>query len=154
MTDEHRDYVYIERLTAAEKILEWLQDRVWRGPGNHHERIHKLEDSNGDRVHEIELLKADVDRIERTLGLNGYGEKNITNDLRDAISTIAKIKDGIISVSEFRGMLVEVADIAKRITSIEKQHEDFDMRSWQIWMVVISVTISTVLGYVLGLVLK
>lgn len=118
------DNSFIERLAITEKTIKWLEDRIWREPGNHHERIHKLEDSNGDRIHEIELIKGDVDKIERVLGLNGYGSKNMLSDLRDAINTIGKIKSGIISTSEFQALLRDVDGIKSRLVTLEKYNSE------------------------------
>jgi hypothetical protein len=104
----------IQRLTGVEKAAAWLQQRVWDGVGNLHDRVHILEDRNGDRVHEITNLQADVAKIERVLGLDGYGDKSIINDLRDALDTIAKLKEGIISVKDFQALMHDVEILKKR----------------------------------------
>jgi hypothetical protein len=92
----------LERLIQVEKTAAWLKERVWDGVGNLHDRVHVLEDKNGDRVHEISILQAEYAKVERVLGLNGYGDKNVLNDLRDALDTIEKIKDGIITRKDFQ----------------------------------------------------
>ncbi len=109
MSDE-----FIERLTAVEKITAWLEQRIWSGTGNLHDRIHVLEDKNGDRVHEITNLQANAAKVERVLGLDNYGEKSVISDLRDALDTIEKIKGGIISVKDFQTLLSDVNELKKR----------------------------------------
>src|SRR5688572_14647347 len=104
----------IERLTSVEKQAAWLQQRVWDGTGNLHDRVHVLEDKNGDRVHEITVLQGDVAKVERVLGLDNYGDKSIINDLRDALDTIAKLKEGIISVKDFQSLMHDVEILKKR----------------------------------------
>jgi hypothetical protein len=103
-----------KRLTAVEKTTAWLQQRVWDGTGNLHDRVHVLEDRNGDRVHEITNLQGDVAKIERVLGLDNYGDKSIINDLRDALDTIQKLKEGIISVKDFQSLMRDVDELKKR----------------------------------------
>jgi hypothetical protein len=112
MTEPNNEY--IQRLTAVEKTTAWLQQRVWDGTGNLHDRVHVLEDRNGDRVHEITNLQGDVAKIERVLGLDGYGDKSIINDLRDALDTIQKMKEGIISVKDFQALMHDVDILKKR----------------------------------------
>jgi phosphoglycerate-specific signal transduction histidine kinase len=104
----------VERLTGIEKMVAWLEQRVWTGTGNLHDRVHVLEDKNGDRVHEITKLQGDMAKVERVLGLNGYGDKNIINDLRDALDTIQKLKEGIISVKDFQTLMNDVDTLKKR----------------------------------------
>src|SRR5690349_5825477 len=97
MTNNNDTDELLQRLIQVEKTSTWLADRVWNGVGNLHDRVHVLEDKNGDRVHEIANLQSDMSRVERVLGLNGYGDKSIISDVRDAIESIEKIKGGIIS---------------------------------------------------------
>jgi hypothetical protein len=108
------DNEIIERLTSVEKMAAWLEQRVWTGTGNLHDRVHVLEDKNGDRVHEISVLQSEYAKIERVLGLNGYGDKNIINDLKDAIDTIAKLKEGVISTKDFQTLMNDVDTLKKR----------------------------------------
>lgn len=103
-----------ERLAGVEKMVAWLEQRVWTGTGNLHDRIHVLEDKNGDRVHEIDKLQGDMAQVERVLGLNGYGERNVVNDLRDAIDTIQKLKEGFISMKDFQSLMNKVDALEKR----------------------------------------
>lgn len=104
----------IERLTAVEKMTAWLEQRVWTGTGNLHDRVHVLEDKNGDRVHEITNLQGDVAKIERVLGLDGYGDKSVINDLKDALDTIDKLKDNLISTKDFQALMRDVEELKKR----------------------------------------
>lgn len=106
-----------ERIVKLEEGYAWLAARVWTGTGNLHDRVHILEDKNGDRVHEIENLQAFRARVERILGLNGYGDKNVVTDLMAAMETIDKIKSGIISRTDFQSVTNDVKDLDKQMTS-------------------------------------
>jgi hypothetical protein len=55
-----------------------------------------------------------VAKIERVLGLDNYGDKSIINDLRDALDTIQKLKEGIISVKDFQSLMRDVDELKKR----------------------------------------
>ena len=103
-----------ERLINVEKLSAWLEQRVWTGPDNLHDRVHVLEDKNGDRVHEITNLQAGVAKIERVLGIDGYAERSVINDLRDALDTIDKLKEGVITTKDFQGLLNKVDTLEKR----------------------------------------
>lgn len=109
-----------ERVSAVEKTTSWLEQRVWTGTGNLHDRVHVLEDKNGDRVHEISKLQSDVAKIERVLGLDGYGERNVVNDLRNALDSIEKIKDGVITTKDFHSLMNKVDSMKSNLITREE----------------------------------
>lgn len=108
---------FLERLAGVEKQTAWLESRVWSGTGNLHDRVHVLEDKNGDRVHEITKLQGDIAKVERVLGLNGYGEKNIVNDLRSVLDSFENLKENLISTKDFRELMTQVGDMKKNMVS-------------------------------------
>lgn len=110
-----RNDEYADRLIGVEKQAAWLEQRVWTGPDNLHDRVHVLEDKNGNRVHEITNLQADMAKIERVLGLDSYGGRNIITDLRDALDTIQNMKGNLISTKDFRDLLNKVDGLEKHM---------------------------------------
>lgn len=123
---------FSERLSAVEKDTAWLRQRVWDGTGNLHDRVHVLEDRNGDRVHEISILQSRQAKVERVLGLDGYGERNVVNDLRDALDSIEKIKDGVISTKDFQALMGDVNAMKRNLITREEfqtlQHDVEDLK--------------------------
>lgn len=108
-------------MVAVEKDTAWLRERVWDGAGNLHDRVHVLEDKNGDRAHEISVMREDVARVERVLGINGYGERNIINDLKDALDTIDKLKEGVISTKDFQAFMKDFQTLTHDVETLKKR---------------------------------
>jgi hypothetical protein len=104
-----------KRLSNVEEATAWLKDRVWFGTGNLHDRVHKLEDRSADRSFEMEKMKADIQKVERVLGLDGtYGEKSVMSDLRDALDTIQNLKGNVITVKDFQNLMRDVETLKER----------------------------------------
>lgn len=136
-----------KRLTAVEKDTAWLKERVWDGVGNLHDRVHVLEDKNGDRVHEISILREDVAKVERVLGINGYGERNIINDLKDALDTIDKLKGGVITTLDFQKLMNKVDALEKRE---QAQLSLFNFVQFGVISAIISFVMSFVMKQIFG----
>jgi hypothetical protein len=103
-----------KRVGDLEKDTLWLKERVWYGTGNLHDRVHNLEDRSADRSFEMEKIKGDVARLERVIGLNEYGEKNLISDLSAALDTINKLKENVITVKDFQSLLNDVKTLKER----------------------------------------
>src|SRR5690349_19495686 len=112
MTETHEQNN--KRINALEETTAWLKERVWYGTGNLHDRVHQLEDRSADRSFELEKIKGDVAKIERVIGLSEYGEKNLISDLRNALDSLDKLKENVITTKDFQSLLNDVKTLKER----------------------------------------
>ncbi len=143
-----------KRLQALEESTAWLKDRVWFGTGNLHDRVHHLEDRSTDRGFEVDKIKEDVKNLKTVIGLEGYGGRNLINDLRDAVDKVdglsdsfSKLKENLITTKDFQKLLSDV-DQMKQRTQVQIKFWDYVM--FAIVGVVISVLTNALLARIIG----
>jgi phosphoglycerate-specific signal transduction histidine kinase len=158
-----RNEEHAERLIGVEKLADWLEKRVWTGPDNLHDRVHVLEDRNGDRVHEITNLQADMAKVERVLGLDEYGGRNIITDLRDAVDTIQNLKGNLISTKDFQSLINQVESLKANMVSAKDFHtmqndvETLKKRGQaqlSFWNFVQLGVVQTIIGFVMAIIMN